>query len=202
MQGNWDVVSPQGLLLAYSAVGGLYQGLMPAISEAFNHSRLALTRYYVAQGFKYGGLFSAFVASALIGVGDRFILGALGEDYTRAAGLMLVMGLWGMMQFPAWFSDRFQEGTGRPDLQMWMLVMEQAIRIVLMFAVDAFVGINGIDPGLHRCSADQGCGGLVAQRAADHVLPHLLVANSGGAAVGWDGQLAPAAYAGQRNGGR
>jgi O-antigen/teichoic acid export membrane protein len=144
VQGNWDVVSPQGLLLAYSAVGGLYQGLMPAISEAFNHSRLALTRYYVAQGFKYGGLFSAFAASALIGVGDRFILGALGEDYTRAASLMLVMGLWGMIQFPAWFADRFQEGTGRPDLQMWMLIMEQTIRIVLMFALMPSLGLTGL----------------------------------------------------------
>jgi O-antigen/teichoic acid export membrane protein len=144
VQGNWDVVSPQGLLLAYSAVGGLYHGLMPAISEAFSNHRQMLTRYYVAQGFKYGGLFSAFVASALIGAGDRFILGALGEDYQRAAGLMLAMGLWGMIQFPAWFSDRFQEGTGRPDLQMWMLIMEQSVRILLMFLLMPSLGLNGL----------------------------------------------------------
>jgi O-antigen/teichoic acid export membrane protein len=133
VQGNWDVVSAQGLLMAYSAVAGLYMGLLPTISEAFNHGRLALTRYYVAQGFKYGGFFSAFIASALIGVGDRFILSVLGEDYQRAAGLMAVMGLWGMLQFPAWFSDRLQEGAGRPDLEMWLLIMEQTLRIVLMF---------------------------------------------------------------------
>ncbi len=144
VQGNWDVVSPQGLLLAYSAVAGLYYGLMPAISEAFNHGRLALTRYYVAQGFKYGGFFSAFVASALIGVGDRFILGALGDDYRRAAGLMLVMGLWGMIQFPAWLADRLQEGTGRPDLQMWLLIMEQTIRILLMFLLMPSLGLTGL----------------------------------------------------------
>lgn len=144
VQGNWDVVSPQGLLLAYSAVAGLYYGLMPAISEAFNHGRLALTRYYVAQGFKYGGFFSAFVASAVIAVGDRFILGALGEDYRRAAGLMVVMGLWGMIQFPAWLADRLQEGTGRPDLQMWLLMMEQAIRILLMFLLMPAMGLNGL----------------------------------------------------------
>jgi O-antigen/teichoic acid export membrane protein len=144
VQGNWAVVSPQGLLLAYSAVGGLYQGLMPGISEAFNHSRLVLTRYYVAQGFKYGGLFSAFIAAALIGVGDRFILGALGEDYERAAGLMVLMGLWGLIQFPAWFADRLQEGTGRPDLQMWMLIMEQTIRIVLMVLLLPPLGLTGL----------------------------------------------------------
>ncbi len=144
VQGNWDVVSPQGLLMAYSAVGALYYGLMPAISEAFNHGRRVLTRYYVAQGFKYGGFFSAFVASALIGVGDRFIVGALGEDYRRAAGLMVIMALWGMIQFPAWFADRLQEGVGRPDLQMWLFIMEQAIRILLMFLFMPPLGLTGL----------------------------------------------------------
>jgi O-antigen/teichoic acid export membrane protein len=144
VQGNWDVVSAQSLLLAYSAIAGLYVGLMPAISEAFNHGRLALTRYYVAQGFKYGGFFSAFIASALVGVGDRFILGALGEDYERAAGLMVIMGLWGMIQFPAWLADRLQEGVGRPDLQMWLLIMEQAIRILLMFLLMPSLELTGL----------------------------------------------------------
>jgi O-antigen/teichoic acid export membrane protein len=133
VQGNWDVVSPNGLLLAYSAVAGLYYSMMPAISEAFSHGRLQLTRYYVAQGFKYGGFISLFVASALLGVGDRFILGALGPGYQRAAELMLIMGLWGAIQFPAWFADRVQEGAGRPDLEMWLLIGEQALRIALMF---------------------------------------------------------------------
>ncbi len=132
VQGNWDVVSPNGLLLAYSAIAGLYLDMMPAISEAITHGRYRLTRYYIAQGFRYGGFFSAFIASALIGVGDRFILGALGPGYKRAAALMVVMGLWGMAQFPAWFSDRFQEGSGRPDLQMWLIIGEQALRILLM----------------------------------------------------------------------
>lgn len=144
VQGNWDVVSPQGLLLAYGAVGGLYQGIMPAISEAFSHGRLTLTCYYVAQGFKYGALFSVFVTSALIGVGDRFILGALGEDYQRAAGLVVAMGLWGMIQFPAWFSDRFQEGTGRPDLQMWMVILEQSVRIIFMILLMPSLGLTGL----------------------------------------------------------
>ncbi len=146
VQGNWSLVADPGggLLIAYSAIAGLYYGLMPSISEAFNHGRLTLTRYYIAQGFKYGGFFSAFIASALIGVGDRFILGALGDDYQRAAGLMLVMGLWGMLQFPAWFADRLQEGTGRPSLQMWMLIMEQSIRIVLMFFLLESLQLTGL----------------------------------------------------------
>ncbi len=144
VQGNWDVVSPQGLIMAYSAIAGLYYGLMPAISEAFSHGRRALTRYYVAQGFKYGGFFSVFLASALISVGDRFILGAMGPDYTRAAGWMVAMALWGMIQFPAWFADRLQEGVGRPDLQMWLLTMEQTMRVILMFALMPSMGVSGL----------------------------------------------------------
>jgi O-antigen/teichoic acid export membrane protein len=144
IQDNWDLVSNQVLFLAYGAVSQLYYGLVPAISEAFNHGRLALTRYYVAQGFKYGGLFSVFVASALAGVGDRFIQGTLGEDFQRAAGLIVVMGLWGMIQFPAWLADRLQEGVGRPDLQMWLLIMEQAIRIPLMVLLIPSLELTGV----------------------------------------------------------
>jgi hypothetical protein len=57
---------------------------------------------------------------------------------------MLVMALWGMIQFPAWFADRLQEGTGRPDLQMWLLIMEQAIRIILMFLLMPALGLTGL----------------------------------------------------------
>jgi len=133
VQGNWDVVSPNGLILAFSAVNGMYYGLMPAISEAWSHGRRQLSQYYVAQGFKWGGFVSGFVASVLLGTGGRFILGALGEEYTRAAQMMTIMALWGAVQFPAWFADRLQEGVGRPALQAWMLLFEQTLRIVLMF---------------------------------------------------------------------
>lgn len=135
VQGNWDVISPNGLIQAYSAVAALYYGLMPGLSESLSHGRRALSQYYVAQGFKWGGLMSAFLLSVLLGTGDRFILGALGKEYIRATQWLVIMALWGAVQFPAWFSDRVQEAAGRPGLQAWMLFFEQTLRILLMIVL-------------------------------------------------------------------
>lgn len=130
IQGNWNVAF--GLIVAFSAAGALYQGLMPGISEAFSHGRKALTRYYVAQGFKYGGWFSAFIGGALLAVADRFILGSLGAEWVRAAEIVGILVIWGVFQFPSWFSDQLQQGTGKPWLVALMLFIEQALRVVLM----------------------------------------------------------------------
>jgi len=130
IQGNWNVAF--GLIVAFNAVGALYQGLMPGISEAFSHGREVLTRYYVAQGFKYGGWFSGFIAGALLGVADRFILGSLGEEWVRAAQIVSILIIWGVFQFPAWFADQFQQGVGKPWLSALMLFIEQTLRVILM----------------------------------------------------------------------
>ncbi|MFQ5340364.1 MAG: lipopolysaccharide biosynthesis protein [Anaerolineae bacterium] len=133
IQGNWNVAF--GLIVAFSAVAALYQGLMPGISEAFSHGRETLTRYYVAQGFKYGGWFSGFIAGALLAVSDRFILGSLGDEWVRAAQIVGVLIIWGTFQFPAWFADQLQQGVGKPWLSALMLFIEQALRVVLMLAL-------------------------------------------------------------------
>lgn len=133
IQGNLNVAF--GLIVAFSAAGALYQGLMPGISEAFSHGRKALTRYYVAQGFKYGGWFSGFIAGALLAVADRFILGSLGDEWVRAAQIVGILIIWGVFQFPAWFADQFQQGVGKPWLSALMLFIEQALRVVLMLAL-------------------------------------------------------------------
>jgi O-antigen/teichoic acid export membrane protein len=133
IQGNWNVAF--GLIVAFSAAAALYQGLMPGISEAYSHGRDALTRYYVAQGFKYGGWFSLFIGGALLGVSDRFILGSLGEEWVRAAQIVSILIVWGVLQFPAWFSDQLQQGAGKPALQALMLFFEQTLRVILMFVL-------------------------------------------------------------------
>lgn len=133
IQGIWNLAA--GLIVGFQAMGALYQGLMPGLSEAFSHGRLQLSRYYVAQGFKYGGWFSAFIGSALLAVGDRFILGAAGPGWERAAQIVGILVIWGSLQFPAWFSDQVQQGVGKPSLQALMLLFEQSLRVVLMIAL-------------------------------------------------------------------
>lgn len=131
VQGNWSTAYLFGL--AYGALSwGLYEALLPAISEAYYHGREILCRYYIAQGFKYGGWFSAFILSALGAVGDRFILGLLGADWRRAAELALPLLAWGSIQFVAQFADRLQQATGRTGLQALLTGGEQALRIGLM----------------------------------------------------------------------
>lgn len=130
IQGNLNIAF--GLLVAFSAIGALYQGVMPALSEAYSHGYRALSAYYLAQGFKYGGWFSGFIAGSLLAVADRFILGSLGEEWVRAAQVVGILIVWGIFQFPAWFSDSVQQGAGKPWLVAAMLFLEQAVRIGLL----------------------------------------------------------------------
>jgi O-antigen/teichoic acid export membrane protein len=128
---NWNIA--YGLIIAYGTLGALYGAVMPATSEGFSHQRLELTRYYIAQSFKYGGWFSAFVASAFLAMADRFILGSLGSEWARAAHLVSILTIWGAVQYPAWIADNLQQGVGKPYLQALLLIMEQSIRIIMMF---------------------------------------------------------------------
>jgi O-antigen/teichoic acid export membrane protein len=131
VQGIWSTAYL--FTLAYGALPqGLYEELLPAIAEAYHHGRRVLCRYYIAQGFKFGGWFSAFVLGALGAVGDRFILGVLGLEWERAAVLALPILAWGAMTFAAHFADRVQQATGRPGLQAILTAGEQALRIGLM----------------------------------------------------------------------
>ncbi len=129
---NWN--NAWQLIIAYSALGSLYDAFMPATSEAYSHGRLHLVRYYIAQGFKYGGWLSAWILGAFLAIGDRFILGALGQQWLRAAELVGVLLIWGAVQYPAWLADRLQQGAGKPYLNAVFLIIEQSLRIFLMFA--------------------------------------------------------------------
>ncbi len=131
--GNWNLAL--GLNVAYSAIGGLYNALMPGLSEAYNNGKPELTRYYLAQAFKYGGWFSAFICGGLVAVSDRFILGSAGPEFTRAAEIVGILLFWGALQYPAWLGDRLQEAAGRPWLVAATLAGEQLLRIVLMFVL-------------------------------------------------------------------
>jgi len=131
VQGNWSLA--WALTVGYKALrGGLYEGLMPALSEAYNHGKRMLSTYYVSQGFKFGVWFSAFIFASLGAVADRFILGALGRDWVRAAQLAVPIFLLAALQWPLWFADRLQQAAGRPELGALMTLGEQALFIALM----------------------------------------------------------------------
>ncbi len=127
--GNWVVA--QNFVFAYNVINILYNNLVASISESISHGRRLLSEYYAAQAFRYGGFFSAFIAAVLLAVADRFILGATGPEFARAAVLAAPMILWGAIQYPSWVSDAVQLGSNRPWMKAAMVAGEQVIRVTL-----------------------------------------------------------------------
>ncbi len=91
--GNWGLA--QNFVFAFQILQTLYDGSMPAISEAISHTRKLLSQYYSVMAYKYGGMMSAFLGAVLLAVADRFILGASGPEFERAAVYALPLAAFG-----------------------------------------------------------------------------------------------------------
>ncbi len=131
--GNW--VLAQNLVFAFSVVQTLTDASMASISEAISHGRRLLSQYYTVMVYKWGGLASAFLAAVLLAVGPRFILGASGPDFARAATYAVPLLIWGALQYPSWVSDNVQLGSNKPYLKSALITGEQTIRILLAWVL-------------------------------------------------------------------
>jgi O-antigen/teichoic acid export membrane protein len=129
--GNWVIA--QNFIFAYQVLHTLYGNLMSSISEAISHGRRILSQYYSVMAYKWGGFISAFVGAVLLAVADRFILGATGPEFTRAAAYVIPLIFWGAIQYPSWVGDYVQLASNRPYLKFAMVGGEQIIRILLAF---------------------------------------------------------------------
>ena len=127
--GNW--VLAQNFVFAFSVVSTLSDGVMPSISEAISHGRKILSQYYAAMVYKWGAMISAFLAAVLLAVGPRFILGASGPDFARAATYAVPLLIWGSIQYPSWVGDQVQLGSNKPYLKSTLVTAEQVIRVIL-----------------------------------------------------------------------
>ncbi len=128
--GNWVVA--QNFVFAFNVINILFYNLIASISEAISHGRRVLSEYYAAQAYRYGGFFSAFIAAVLLAVADRFILGATGPEFARAAVLAGPLILWGAIQYPSWVGDAVQLGSNKPWLKALLVAGEQIIRVTLL----------------------------------------------------------------------
>jgi O-antigen/teichoic acid export membrane protein len=140
--GNW--VLAQNFVYGFNVISVLYNNLMPSISEAISHGRQMLCTYYSAMAYKWGGLISAMLGSVFLAVADRFILGASGTEFTRAAAYSLPLLIWGAVQYPSWVGDNVQRGANRPELIPMMVGIEQTIRIVLALLLVERLQINAL----------------------------------------------------------
>jgi len=128
--GNWQLA--QGLAASYMILLTLNGNLLPSISEAISNGRKILSKYYVAMAYKWGALISGFFCAALLSVADRFILGASGKDFARAALYVIPLILYYALGFPTWTNDAVQQGANRPNINMFMTIGEQILRISLV----------------------------------------------------------------------
>jgi len=140
--GNWGIA--QNFILAYQVVGNLYNSLVPAISEAISHARRALSQYYAVMAYKWGGFISAFIAAVLLATADRFILGATGPEFVRAATYAVPLIIWGAIQYPSWVGDNVQLAANRPYLKALLVAGEQMVRIILAFLLVERFQINAL----------------------------------------------------------
>ena len=141
--GNW--VLAQNFVFAYSVITTISDGIMPSISEAISHGRKILSQYYAVMAYKWGGMISAFLAAVLLAVGPRFIIGASGPDFARAASYAVPLLIWGAIQYPSWVGDNVQLGSNKPYLKSILVFSEQCLRtliallLVKRFQVNALV---------------------------------------------------------------
>jgi LPXTG-motif cell wall-anchored protein len=140
--GNW--ILAQNFVFAFNVITALYDNVMPSISEAISHSRAALSQYYAAMSYKWGGFISAFIGSVMLATADRFILGASGPEFTRAALYAIPLIIWGAIQYPAWVGDNVQLGANRPYLKATLVAGEQTIRILLAVMLIERYQINAL----------------------------------------------------------
>lgn len=131
--GNW--VMAQNFVFAFNVTQTLNDGVMPAISEAISSGKRLLSQYYAAMAYKYNGATSAFIGAVLLAVAPKFILGASGLEFQRAAVYVVPLIVWGAVQFPSWVGDNIQLGANKPYLKSILVFAEQVIRVVLAWAL-------------------------------------------------------------------
>lgn len=140
--GNWGLA--QNFIFSFQVIGSLTDNIMPSISEAISNGRKILSRYYSVMAYKWGGIISAYICAVLLAVADRFILGASGPQFSRAAVYAIPLIIWGAIQYPSWVGDTVQLGSNKPYLKMGLVFGEQAIRIGLAILLIGSLQVYGL----------------------------------------------------------
>ena len=101
--GNWLLAG--NFLVAFTISTNLFDGVMPAISEALSNGRKMLSQYYSIQSYKWGAIASAVLAAILLVIAPKFIISSSGEEFRRAAVYAIPLTIFGSIQFLGWLGD-------------------------------------------------------------------------------------------------
>ena len=140
--GNWMMA--QNFVFAFAVTTTLFDGVMPAISEAMGRGKKELARYYSAMMYKYGGMMHAFIGAVLLAVADRFILGSTGPDFVRAADWVRPLIVWGAIQYGSWVGDYVQLGSNKPWMKASLVGAEQLLRVGLALVLSGPLQVPGL----------------------------------------------------------
>lgn len=121
------------LTFLYFFAWSFYQSAIPAVSEALSTGKKQLVQYYISRYLQLGTLFSVTVFSLLMATGAFYVRGALGGQWTLAEGFLVVASLSGLLLPWAWLTDALQQGAGRTGTTMFIMLVEQALRLGLLF---------------------------------------------------------------------
>lgn len=136
VQANFDAALTLGTG-AFGAVFAWAPSMMNSYSEAFSQGKLKLSRYYTTMSIKWGESLGLFLTAVLLAVGDRYILGSLGQQYERAAiWIVYIAILWSIAPY-IWIGDNLLVGIGKPHLQFIGMTVEQGTRVIIMFLLAA-----------------------------------------------------------------
>ena len=128
--GNWLLAG--NFLLAFTVATNLFDGVMPAVSEALSSGYKMLSQYYSVQSYKWGSVTSAVLAAVLLVAAPKFIIGSSGQEFQRAAIIAIPLTVFGAIQFLGWLGDAIFLGSNKPLLRAALILLEQSIRIGLM----------------------------------------------------------------------
>lgn len=121
------------LTFLYFFAWSFYQSAVPAVSEALSTGKTKLVQYCISRYLQLGTLFSVTVFSLLMATGAFYVRGALGGQWTMAEGYLALAALSGLLLPWAWLTDAVQQGAGRTGTSMIIMLVEQALRLGLLF---------------------------------------------------------------------
>lgn len=121
------------LTFLYFFAWSFYQSAVPAVSEALSNGKKALVQYYLGRYLQLGTLFSVTVFSLLLSTGGFYVTGALGGQWAVAEKYLVLASLSGLLLPWAWLTDSLQLGAGRTGTTMVIMLVEQALRLGLMW---------------------------------------------------------------------
>jgi O-antigen/teichoic acid export membrane protein len=143
LQAAWQSILP--FLLAYEILGqGLYDALIPAMTESHTQQYGSLTRYYASQGVRYGLWISFFLLATLSALTGPFAEGILDGLSGSMETLLIPLLIWGALQWLPWSAERGLVALGRPALRSWLMIGEVALRLGSMLVLVPRLGIWGV----------------------------------------------------------